>query len=189
MNEITLTDMRNKVWKDATTPWVIVCDMDEIVGINENELIEEDKKGVNVIKTQGYDMFGKSEKEDLSNIIIDSITTSEKSDFHSKKLCFKKDAIEAMNFEAGAHESNPIAKAGNKVTFSEKTYILYHFKKLGKPYYIYTQKRATPRAVEMAKIGMSTHYTENEKSNEEILRTNNKVIVELPALSTRYISQ
>ena len=41
----------------------------------------------------------------------------------------------------------------------------------------------------MAKIGISTHYTENEKSNEEILRTNNKVIVELPALSTRYISQ
>jgi len=95
MNEITLTDMRNK---DATTPWVIVCDMDEIVGINENELIEEDKKGVNVIKTQGYDMFGKSEKEDLSNIIIDSITTSEKSDFHSKKLCFRPRNISNRQF-------------------------------------------------------------------------------------------
>jgi len=93
MNEITLTDMRNKVWKDATTPWVIVCDMDEIVGINENELIEEDKKGVNVIKTQGYDMFGKSEKEDLSNIIIDSITTSEKSDFHSVLYPFLVDIL------------------------------------------------------------------------------------------------
>jgi glycosyltransferase involved in cell wall biosynthesis len=187
MDELKLTEMRNTVWKDATTPWIIMCDMDEIVAANQNDLIEEDKKGVTILKMAGYEMYGKSEKNDLSNIKIESITSGEKSDLYSKTLCFRQDKIENMNFSPGAHKSNPVAKAGSEVKFSEKAYTLYHFKKLGKNYYQYTQTRATPRAVEMKKLDMLTHYTQDAKNNEEAVKTDNKALEVVPALSTHYM--
>jgi len=190
LDELKMTEMRNTVWKNATTPWVIVCDMDEIVAANQNDLIEEEKRGTTILKTSGYEMYGKSEKDDLSNIKINAITTGEKSEGHSKTLCFRQDKLENINFTAGAHQSNPVAKTGSEVKFSERVYTLYHFKKLGKSYYHYTQKRATPRAVEMKKIGLSIHYTENEKGNENAVRVNTKsAIEEISPLSTHYMPQ
>lgn len=186
-DELKLTEMRNNVWKDATTPWIIMCDMDEIIGANQNDLIEEDKKGTTILKTSGYDMLGNSEKEDLSDIRINSITTGEKSVGYSKTICFRQDKIQDINFAVGAHTSAPVAKEGCEVKFSEKVYNLYHYKKLGKLYFLYTQKRATPRAVEMKEQGMLIHYTENEKTNEEYMRRNNRTLEEIPALSTLFI--
>ena len=187
LDEPKLTEMRNTVWKDATTPWVVMCDMDEIIGANQNDLIEEDKRGTTILTVSGYDMFAKSEKEDLSDIKLNSITTGEKSDGYSKTICFRQDKIKEMNFGFGAHKSQPVAKEGGEVKFSEKVYRLYHYKKLGKPYFLYTQKRATPRAVEMKKQGMSIHYTEDEKANDEAMRMNTKQVEEIPALSTQYM--
>lgn len=190
LDEPKMTEMRNTVWKDATTPWIITCDMDEIVAANQSDLIEEDKRGTTILKTSGYEMYGKSEKDDLSNIKINAITSGEKSAGYSKTLCFRRDKIENINFSVGAHESKPVAKVGCEVKFSEKVYILFHFKKLGKSYYHYTQKRATPRAVEMKKLGMSVHYTENIKGNENAVIINGKkAIEEIPPLSTYYMRQ
>jgi glycosyltransferase involved in cell wall biosynthesis len=190
LDEPKMTEMRNTVWKDATTPWIIMCDMDEIVAVNQSDLIEEDKRGTTILKTSGYEMYGKSEKDDLSNIKINAITSGEKSAEYSKTLCFRQDKIENINFSVGAHQSKPVAKAGSEVKFSEKVYTLYHFKKLGKSYYHYTQKRATPRAVEMKKLGMSVHYSENEKGNENAVRINTtKAIEEVLPLSTYYMQQ
>lgn len=190
LDEPKMTEMRNTVWKDATTPWIIMCDMDEVVAVNQSDLMEEDKRGTTILKTSGYEMYGKSEKDDLSNIKINAITSGEKSEGYSKTLCFRQDKIENINFSVGAHQSKPVAKAGSEVKFSEKVYTLYHFKKLGKSYYHYTQKRATPRAVEMKKLGMSVHYSENEKGNENAVRINTtKAIEEVPPLSTYYMQQ
>jgi len=190
LDEPKMTEMRNTVWKDATTPWIIICDMDEVVAVNQSDLMEEDKRGTTILKTSGYEMYGKSEKEDLSNIKINAITSGEKSVGFSKTLCFRKDKIENINFSVGAHESEPVAKAGSEVKFSEKIYKLYHFKKLGKSYYHSTQKRIAPRSVNMRKIGLNVHYTENAKINENAVNITRKTsIEEIPPLSSYYMPQ
>ena len=188
LDEILMTKMRNTVWKDATTPWVIVCDMDEIITANQNDLIAEDKKGTNILKTYGYEMYGKSEKDDLSNIKVNSIINGQTSTGHSKTICFRADQIADINFSPGAHTSDPVAKDGYEVKFSEKEYPLYHFKKMGIPYYKSKQSKATPRAVEMKKFGLSVHYTANDKINENAVSINDKGGMEkVPPLSTYYL--
>lgn len=188
LDELLLTKMRNSVWKNATTPWVIICDMDEIITANQNDLVEEDKKGTTILKTSGYEMYGKSGKDDLSNIKINSLINAHKSGGYSKTICFRQDRIQEINFSAGAHTSQPVAKPGFNIKFSKREYPLYHYKKLGSAYYSYTQHRATPRSINMKKKGMSTHYTTNVKINETTINTNNKVNMEkvLP-LTTYYI--
>ena len=39
-----LRHLKNNCWKNAATDWVLVCDVDEMLDINEQQLIEEDKR-------------------------------------------------------------------------------------------------------------------------------------------------
>lgn len=188
-SEEKLLETKNTVWKSARTPWIIVCDMDEFLTANQNDIKNEDAKGTTILKTKGYEIYGDSKKSDLSNIKsenkLDKLTNGEFSDGFSKKICFNKNKITDINFGAGAHSADP---KGN-VKYSEKEYSIYHYKKLGKEYYKYTHDRVYAR-VKYSRdnnIIVGSHYTNDNAKMEEDLSRDNKKIETVPPLESYYM--
>lgn len=188
--EEKLIETRNTVWKSATTPWVIVCDMDEFLTANQNDIKDEQAKGTTILKTKGYEMYGDSKKANLSNKkennTLDKITTAEYSVGFSKKICFNREKITDINFGAGSHNADP----KGDIKYSDKEYLIYHYKKLGNEYYKYTHDRVYSRVKHSRnnKIFVGSHYTNNIAEMQKAMTTDNKPIETVPALETYYIT-
>lgn len=131
-NEEVLTRVRNTVWKNAESDWIIVVDMDELVCISEKDVINEQKKGSTVFRTEAYDMVGESLKADASDIDILAISKGIRAEVYDKCVCFNRSQIQDMNFSLGSHTCNP---TGN-VKMTDEKYRLYHCKFLGESYYL-----------------------------------------------------
>ena len=113
-----LTDIKNNCWKNATTDWVLVCDVDELLDINEAELKQEEVAGVNMIRTDCYDMINLADNFDIAGMKY-----GVKSPLTGKSLLFNKKSISQINYEPGAHECHPVGT----VIYSQKMYKLYHY--------------------------------------------------------------
>src|SRR5574338_784266 len=53
INDLKYLEVKNHCWKSAKTDWVLVCDMDELLDISENDLKYEESIGHTVIKGEG----------------------------------------------------------------------------------------------------------------------------------------
>jgi hypothetical protein len=186
-NETALTNIRNTIWKKATTKWVIVCDMDEILTANQKDILLEQEKGTTILKVKGYEVFANSKDENLSNIknSLDKITKASHAGAYSKNVCFDKTKITDINFSGGSHTNDP----KGEVKFSEKEYLLYHYKHLGFPYYKSTHMRSTPRAklAQSRGIFIGHHYTLNDNKLKNESNMSNYNIENVPALETFYL--
>jgi len=186
-SEETLVKTRNTIWKTATTPWVIVCDMDELLTANQKDIEKEESLGTTILKTKGYEIYGDSQKEDLSDIKdrLDKIVKGEYSTYYCKKICFNRIKIRDINFGAGSHSAEP----QGDIKYSEKEYLLYHYKKLGYNYYKYTHDRVYARVKYSRdnKIAVGTHYTNDENKMRTEMSMDNKQIETIPALESYYI--
>ena len=131
LNIFTFHNIRNELWKTSEADWIIICDMDEYLCMNQRDLDEEEKNGATLIKTQGYNMVADSQSPTLSDITIGEINQGIEDKHYSKTICFNKNFIHHMAYGAGGHLCFP---AGKRVQYSKKTYPLYHFKYLGFEY-------------------------------------------------------
>jgi glycosyltransferase involved in cell wall biosynthesis len=131
-NEEVLTRVRNTVWKEATSEWVMVVDMDELVCITEADVRREQTAGSTVFRTEGYDIIGESKKADASDIDILDISKGIRTTTYDKCVCFNRARIQEMNFSLGSHTCSPTGD----VSMTKNAYRLYHFKFLGEPYYL-----------------------------------------------------
>lgn len=114
-----LSDMKNEQWKSSQADWVIVCDVDEFLQIDQAELESLNDSGVTILRTQAFDMVG-------SNGNPDEITDKYPNDWFSKSICFKRTKIENINYTPGAHHCNPTGH----VQWSPSPYALFHYKYL-----------------------------------------------------------
>ena len=167
VNDFVYNDIKENLWRESETEWVMVCDMDEFLCISEKELELEDSKGTTLIKTQGYSMLADSKSVRLDDILLETIDEGYEDNNYSKIICFKRKDVERMNYNAGAHVCNPI---GRKIVFSEGAYPLYHFKYLGFPYLLFNFSSNYKRSYEMRQFGMALHYTEDEQKIRDILK-------------------
>ena len=113
-----LTDIKNNCWKNATTDWVLVCDVDELLDINEAELKQEEVVGVSMIRTDCYDMINLADNFDIAGM-----KHGIKSPLAGKSLLFNKRLISQINYQPGAHECHQVGF----VLYSKKRYKLYHY--------------------------------------------------------------
>ena len=113
-----LTDIKNNCWKSAKTDWVLVCDVDELLDINEAELKQEEVVGVSMIRTDCYDMINLADNFDIAGM-----KHGIKSPLAGKSLLFNKRLISQINYQPGAHECHPVGT----VIYSQKMYKLYHY--------------------------------------------------------------
>ena len=122
------TEIKNEKWKRATTDWVIACDADELIQITQDELMEEEKNGVNIIAPVGWHMI--NNKDNIIN--LPSMEHAWEDDNYSKKILFNKKYIKEINYVHGAHLCKPV---GFNVKYSEpKKCILTHYKFVSKEF-------------------------------------------------------
>lgn len=91
-------EIKNNCWKDATTDWVIVCDVDELLDINSS-LLNTDQT---LFKSKGYNMCN---VENIDNIL--DIKYGIESPGYDKTICFNKKYIKEINYSPGCHSCNP----------------------------------------------------------------------------------
>jgi glycosyltransferase involved in cell wall biosynthesis len=131
MDENALTDVRDGIWRDATTPWVVVADMDEWLDIGQEALDREDAAGTTILRTCGVQVVGSSASPTLADVPdLAALRTGYFSNWFSKRACFKRTAITAMHYGLGAHQAFP----RGDVRWSLGCYTLKHYSYLGLPW-------------------------------------------------------
>ncbi len=150
INDRKYLEIKNGCWKQARTDWVLICDVDELLDINQSQLEEEEKRGATIITSEGYNMVNMEDNLDLAGISYGVRHT-----FSDKSYLFNKKHIQDINYEAGCHKCNPI---GNVVQ-SQTAYPAYHYNFINEAaivqkYETYA-KRLSP---ENLKNGWGIHY-------------------------------
>jgi glycosyltransferase involved in cell wall biosynthesis len=175
-NEETMMYIRNNIWSDVTSGWIIMCDMDEWLEITEKDLIGEEEKGTTIINTNGCNIVANSKTIDLSDIDLFTLNEGVYSDNFSKKILFKVPDVQ-INFWWGAHTCRP---TGN-VKYSESVYILKHMNYLGLDYLVEKHRKRYDRNELMRYRGMNKHYS-NQK--EKVIHEFNLIYNQRCPLST-----
>lgn len=146
-------NIKNNCWKDAETDWVLVCDVDELLDINQTQLIGEN---CSIILSKGYNMINLED-----NLDLESINYGIRAKQYDKYYLFNRLKIKEINYEAGCHSSNPVGE----VIFSKNIYNLYHYNMLSEQYLINRYKRNFERlSKENKKNGWGIHYKESEQT-------------------------
>lgn len=112
-------EIKNNCWKKAKTDWVLMCDLDELVDINQAQLAKEENLGASMIRSETYDMINMKD----GNLDIKGMKYGVKSPIPSKLFLFNKKFIKEINYGPGCHICNPIGA----ISYSKKVYRMYHY--------------------------------------------------------------
>lgn len=155
INDSKYLEIKNNCWKNATTDWVIICDADELLNINQEQLLEEESRGNTIISTEGYNMVNMEDNYDLYNIKYGARATQ-----YDKSYLFNKKYIKEINYEVGCHKSNPIGT----VKLSDNKYPAYHYNFVNIDLCIEKYKAYGKRlSYENLKYGWGNHYLNSEE--------------------------
>ena len=175
--EYDLTNLKNNIWKKSSG-WVIICDMDEWLCIDEAQLKEEESKGTTMLTTEGYNIMADSKSEKLDDINLELLTTGFYHSAESKKLCFDSRAIKEISYLSGAHFCQPTGK----IVQSAPTYYIKHMDFLGLPYKWKKMLLRFERTSEMRKYGLAVHYHQDYDRLKTDHRNMQDISRELPFL-------
>jgi len=156
-DELVMLGVRNNVWKEAKSGWIVMCDMDEYLCVSARELAEEAAKGVTMLTTRGFEIVGASASPELDDIDLARLDRGYPSEWYSKRACFRREAIAEMNYSVGCHQCRP----AGRVVYSEAEYPLYHMNYLGLPYLVAKHRQRFARSHAMRQRGMLIHYSAN----------------------------
>ena len=168
----TLINYKNNIWKTNSSGWIIICDMDEWLDINDKELYMEHQSGTTIMRIQGYQMVSNSLCPNLSDITLSSIRNGYLDNDYSKNIMFLSSAIVDINYKCGAHHCFP----KGSIKISKNIYKLGHFKYLGLKFLINNYKTNFKRTIDDRKKNMAVHYSNDEeiitaKYNEACLKS------------------
>lgn len=154
-------EIKNNAWKTAPTDWVLTCDMDELLDINEDQLKLEKVLGTTIIRGEGYNMVNmKGASIDLNDIKYGDRCTR-----YDKAYLFNKTFISEINYGAGCHECSP----KGIIKFNTNQYKTYHYNFINLDLVIKKYKRNNDRlSEENKKKGWGIHYffTEQQITDE-----------------------
>lgn len=158
IDDFKLRDLKNECWSGYEDDWVIVCDMDEWLCIDAEDLTREDKENNTIVDTLGFDIVGSSQQTDISDINPHSLSKGVRNKHLDKKVCFKPQKISKINYDVGAHICRPEGdvKTGGR-------YLLKHMNWLGFPYHQARNKIRVQRSEKMRSMGLAIHYREDDK--------------------------
>ncbi len=156
-DDASMTVLKNNCWKSSITDWILVCDPDELLDINEEQLKKEESLGVTIIKSEGWNMVNMEDNYDFANIKYGTRVPQ-----YDKSYLFNKKYISDINYSAGCHGCTPIGS----VKRSDTAYKLYHYHCIN-PDYLVARYQWTAKRLSQANIqnGMGTY---NIKTEEEI---------------------
>jgi hypothetical protein len=163
------TKTKNTIWKPTlaspSPSWVIIIDMDEWIQIDADQLLREQCQGTTMIKSQGYQMVANSQSTTLSDLALSTDVIHGHRDFmYSKHVVFLDSAISDINYNQGAHGSEP----EGHVVMSRLVYPLYHLKYLGLPFLLVNYKDRYERSRTDRANKLSVHYINGENEIKEL---------------------
>lgn len=158
LNEFNQTFLKNNCWKSVEDGWIIICDMDEWLCIDEESLKKEDKKGANIIDSFGTDIIGNSKSSFLIDINPHEQSHAVRNKHMDKKICFKAGTFRDINYSEGAHLCSP----SEEVVLGD-TYLLKHMNWLGLPYKLSKNRCRWKRSTKMRQHGLAIHYKERDE--------------------------
>jgi glycosyltransferase involved in cell wall biosynthesis len=148
-------EIKNNCWKDATTDWILVCDVDELLNITAENLKFEESIGATIIKSEGYNMVNMSDNYDISQIEHGSRFPS-----YDKYYLFNKSKLKEINYTHGCHIAYPVGD----IKLSDESYLLYHYKYINKSLILERYKLYANRlSDENLKHGWGGHYASKEQ--------------------------
>lgn len=118
--ENDLVKLKNDCWKNDKTEWSLVCQIDEMLDINEQNLIKEQIAGETIISSFGFQMVNMEDgfaPEKLVYGFRDSIK-------YDKFLLFKNKDINEMNWDKYSY----CEPKGENVKYSKNRYALCVYK-------------------------------------------------------------
>lgn len=109
--------LNNNIWKTSDADWIIVCDVDELIQITEDQVLKLDPK-INIIHFKGYNMVDKFNLKDPTkfNYGFPSLPYD--------KCCMFTRGVGEINYTQGAHECKP-----TKPVYSKHQFKLLHYNK------------------------------------------------------------
>jgi hypothetical protein len=117
---------RNNIWKGSQADWVIIPDTDEFIQITPADLCRSQLD--NIFKCYAYQMVGDS-------LDIDTICYGARTGDGFDRTCiFKPQEIKDINWDMGAHNSQP--QAFKCLIWSSLRPVLFHMKYFSKQYLI-----------------------------------------------------
>lgn len=172
LNDQRYLEIKNNCWKDSETDWVVVCDCDELIEINQNQLTHEESNGTNIIKSTGF-CFMNNNPTELCDMKYGF------RDLRSDKcVLFNKKHLSEINYGAGAHVCSPIPN--NQLTYNKDEYRLLHYKYLNPEYTINRYEMFSKRLSDVNKKNKwGFHYNMSKKDINDFYINKQKELIKL----------
>ncbi len=150
-------DLKNTVWREVADGWVIVADMDEWLCVTAADLEREERLGVTILNTEGWNVLGESATTTLEDIDLHTLGTGYLHPPQSKAICFRRPQIAAMHYDYGAHGCAP----EGEVKWSRLTYPLKHMSELGHAFIVRKHQVRYARGQAQRAQNLGIHYTDD----------------------------
>ena len=183
LDDETLQRLKNTVWLERTEGWVIIADMDEWLCVTEADLQREEQRGTTILKTYGWNVSGDSRSTTLDDIDLHALNTGRPHPPESKQICFRRPQITEMNYNPGAHTSDP----RGVVRWSKLIYPLKHIGWPGEAFMVRKHQLRYARGKEQQAHGYGLHYTNDTtkvSADYAIERAGARTFSEAPFLPT-----
>ena len=167
--------IKNNCWKNTTTDWVLVCDCDELLELNLNDLIDESNNGTSIIKPEGYSLMSFNDEIDLN-----LMNKGFRDKAFDKCVLFNKNNIKEINFSPGSHNCSPKSHNNDVINYNKKTYRLLHYKYLNPNHTIQRWKMFGERMSDNnKKHGWGGHYLWSDKQIINLYKEKEKLLIKL----------
>lgn len=151
LSDSTYLKIKNNAWKHADTDWVIVCDVDEFLDVNESNLNDNQS----IYKAKGFNMFNLDNLQDITEINYGLPAVQ-----YDKSILFNRKRLTEINYGAGCHHCEP----QGDVVFSVINPPLYHMKFLNVDYIVQRYKMYSERlSDENLEMRWGYHYQQAEQ--------------------------
>ena len=151
LSDSTYLKIKNNAWKHADTDWVIVCDVDEFLDVNESNLNDNQS----IYKSKGFNMFNLDNLEDITEINYGLPAVQ-----YDKSILFNRKRLTEINYGAGCHHCD----SQGDVVFSVINPPLYHMKFLNVDYIVQRYKMYSERlSDENLEMRWGYHYQQAEQ--------------------------
>lgn len=148
-SELEFIQLKNNCFKKGKADYFIVCDIDELLDIDDYALF---KNSPLMVKGIGYNMVGYVNQE------FEKINMGSRDRYYDKTTLFRRDRLLEINYSLGAHTCNPKFEEGfdqNQIIFRN----LYHFRWISLNFVKERYERNRNRVVETERLkGIDAHY-------------------------------
>jgi glycosyltransferase involved in cell wall biosynthesis len=162
--------IKNNCWKGQNERWALICDVDEFLYLDENDLLTEQSQGSTVIQFEGWNLITMSDDPDIIDL---DCKVGSRAPQYDKFYLFDTWALTDINYSAGCHHADP----KGLVVKSDTKYLMCHWKALGLNYMINRHLEFGKRLSKQNRDkGWGVHYLDSA----EQIRTNWKFYQEHP---------